>query len=73
MASFVSPAMASAARIRSLSRHSSDSLERISFCCRCAPVPLPRLAELAEQLLFERQLANPASVPVWCSERELPF
>jgi len=65
--------MASAARIRSLSRHSSESLERLSFCCRTALIPLPRLAELAEQLLFERQLRNPACCPLWLRPEELPF
>jgi len=65
--------MASAARIRSLSRHSSESLERLSFCCRTALIPLPRLAELAEQLLTERQAANPASCPLWIRPEELPF
>lgn len=65
--------MASAARIRSLSRHSSESLERLSFCCRTALIPLPRLAELAERLLFERQLGNAPSCPVWVRVEELPF
>jgi hypothetical protein len=73
LASFVSPAMASTARIHSLSRHSWQSLERISFICRTTVVPLPRLAALAEELLTERQMSNPASCPVWIRPEELPF
>jgi len=65
--------MASTARIRSLSRHSSASLERLSFCCRTALIPLPRLAELAEQLLYERQLGNPECCPLWIQPEDLPF
>jgi hypothetical protein len=65
--------MASAARIRSLSRHSAESLERISSVCRSALVPLDRLAALAEALLIERQASNPASCPVWIRPEELPF
>lgn len=65
--------MASSFRRAALERHSSDSLERLSFCCRLATIPCDRLADLAEQILFERQMLNPASVPAWCSESELPF
>lgn len=65
--------MASAARIRSLARHSAESLERISYVCRTAVLPLPRLAALAEELLTERQLSNPPSCPVWIRPEELPF
>jgi hypothetical protein len=65
--------MASSFRRAALERHSSDSLERLSFCCRLATIPCDRLAELAEQILFERQMLNPASVPAWCTESELPF
>jgi hypothetical protein len=65
--------MASAARLRSLSRHSSDSLERISWICRISLPPLPRLAALAEDLLTERQMGNPPSCPVWVRPEELPF
>ncbi|WP_094556732.1 hypothetical protein [Synechococcus sp. 1G10] len=65
--------MASSFRRIALERHSSDSLDRLSFCCRTAMVPLPRLADLAEQILFERQCLNPPSVPVWCRECDLPF
>jgi hypothetical protein len=36
-------------------------------------VPLDRLAALAEELLIERQMSNPASCPVWIREEELPF
>ena len=65
--------MASAARIHSLSRHSWQSLEQISFCCRTALIPLPRLAALAEQLLLERQLGNAPSSPAWLKPEDLPF
>jgi hypothetical protein len=65
--------MASSFRRAALERHSSDSLERLSFCCRTAVIPLARLADLAEQILFERQCLNTASVPAWCPESELPF
>ncbi|MCP9909862.1 hypothetical protein KBZ15_08085 [Cyanobium sp. BA20m-p-22] len=37
------------------------------------PAPLERLEQLCADLLFERQVATPASVPVWCPESELPF
>jgi hypothetical protein len=73
LASFPSPAMASTARIRSLSRHSAESLDRISYICRTAVLPLPRLAALAEELLVERQMSNPASCPLWIRPEELPF
>jgi hypothetical protein len=67
--------MASAARIRSISRHSSDSLDRIAFVGSLACPPLRRLAELAEQILWERQAE---AAPVWesrwePSEEEIPF
>ncbi len=65
--------MASSFRRAALERHSSDSLERLSFCCRDAVIPLHRLADLAEQILFERQCLNPVRVPSWCPENELPF
>ncbi len=65
--------MATAARIRSLSRHSSASLERLSFiCCTTCP-PLPRLGALADALLLERQLANPVTRPAWIRFEELPY
>ena len=51
--------MASKFRRAALERHSSESLDRISTICHSAWVPLPRLAELAEQILFERQAALP--------------
>jgi hypothetical protein len=65
--------MASAARLLSLSRHSSASLERLSYVCRTTLVPLPRLAELAESILFDRQLSNPPSWPVWIRPEEMPY
>ncbi|MCP9849205.1 MULTISPECIES: hypothetical protein [unclassified Cyanobium] len=65
--------MASSFRRSALERHSSDSLDRLSFCCRTALVPLPRLADLAEQILFERQLLTPASFPAWMELEQLPY
>ncbi|MCP9826016.1 hypothetical protein [Synechococcus sp. EJ6-Ellesmere] len=65
--------MASVFRFRSLARHSSDSLERLSFCCHSAVTPCRRLAELADQILFERQLLNPRIIGSAEVERELPF
>jgi predicted ATPase len=65
--------MASSCRRIALERHSSDSLERLSVCCREAVIPLHRLADLAEQILFERQCLNPVLViPGFC-ESELPY
>jgi hypothetical protein len=37
------------------------------------PAPLERVERLCADLLFERQVATPASVPVWCPDSELPF
>ena len=51
--------MASAFRRAALERHSSESLDRISTICYSAWVPLSRLAELADQILTERQAALP--------------
>ncbi len=65
--------MASAFRRSALERHSSDSLERLSYCCRLATIPCDRLAELAEQILFERQLLTPASFPAWMELEQLPY
>lgn len=73
LASFLAPAMASSARIRSLSLHSAESLERISTICRSTAQPLPRLAALAEALLADRQASNPPSCPAWIRLDELPF
>ena len=65
--------MASAFRRAALERHSSESLDRISSICHSAWVPLPRLAELADQILTERQCLNPVRViPGFC-ESELPY
>jgi hypothetical protein len=66
--------MASASRIRAFQLLSSRILE---FLCEEAsahrPAPLERLERLCADLLFDRQLTTPASVPVWCPESELPF
>lgn len=66
--------MASASRIRAFQLLSSRTLE---FLCEEAsahrPAPLERLERLCADLLLERQVATPASVPVWCPESELPF
>jgi hypothetical protein len=51
--------MASKFRRAALERHSSESLDRISTICHSAWVPLSRLAELADQILTERQAALP--------------
>ena len=66
--------MATASRIRAFQLLSSSTLE-----CLCeeaaahCPAPLERLERLCADLLFDRQLATPPSVPSWCSESELPF
>ena len=66
--------MASASRIRAFQLLSSRTLE---FLCEEAsahrPAPLERLERLCADLLFDRQLTTPASVPVWCPESELPL
>ena len=66
--------MASASRIRAFQLLSARTLE---FLCEEAsahrPAPLERLERLCADLLFDRQLTTPASVPVWCPESELPF
>jgi hypothetical protein len=65
--------MASKFRRSALERHSSESLDRISLICHSAWVPLSRLAELADQILTERQCLNPVRViPGFC-ESELPY
>ena len=67
-------AIASESRIRAFQLLSSRTLE---FLCEEAsahrPAPLERLERLCADLLFDRQLTTPASVPVWCPESELPF
>jgi hypothetical protein len=65
--------MASAFRRAALERHSSESLDRISTICHSSWVPLPRLAELADQILTERQCLNPVRVIPGFSESELPY
>jgi len=66
--------IASESRIRAFQLLSSRTLE---FLCEEAsghrPDPLERLEQLCSDLLFERQEARPASVPLWCPESELPF
>jgi hypothetical protein len=66
--------MASASRTRAFQLLSSRTLELL---CEEAsahlPTPLERLERLCADLLFERQVATPASVPVWCPESELPY
>ena len=63
--------IASESRIRAFQLLSSRILELL---CEEAsahrPAPLERLCS---DLLFERQVATPASVPAWCPESELPF
>ena len=67
-------AIASESRIRAFQLLSSRTLELL---CKEAsahrPAPLERVEQLCADLLFERQVATPASVPVWCPESELPF
>ena len=66
--------MATASRIRAFQLLSSRTLELL---CKEAsahrPAPMERVEQLCADLLFERQVATPASVPVWCPESELPF
>ena len=66
--------IASESRIRAFQLLSSRTLELL---CEEAsahrPAPLERVEQLCADLLFERQVATPASVPVWCPESELPF
>ncbi len=47
--------MASIARKQSLSRFRSELLDELSYCCQLAANPCLRLAELADELLYERQ------------------
>ena len=54
--------MASIARKQSLSRFSCELLDELSFCCQLAANPRLRLAELADELLFERQSQLPEQV-----------
>ena len=51
--------MASLARKQSLSRFSSGLLDELSFCCQLAANPRLRLAELDDELLYERQSQLP--------------
>ena len=70
-------AIASESRIRAFQLLSSRTLEPLweeASAHRPAPLErLERLEQLCSDLLFERQVARPASVPLWCPESELPF
>ena len=66
--------MASASRTRAFQLLSSRTLELLwEEASAHRPVPLERLEQLCADLLFERQVATPASVPVWCPVSELPY
>ncbi len=54
--------MASIARKQSLSRFSSALLDELSYCCQLAANPRLRVAELDDELLYERQSQLPAEV-----------
>ena len=65
--------MATASRIRSLRSLSSRTLELLwEEASAHRPAPLGRLGRLCADLLFDRQLLNPALVSSF-SESELPF
>ncbi len=66
--------MVSASRIRTFQLLNSRTLELLwEEASAHRPAPLERLEQLCADLLFERQVATPASVPVWYPESELPF
>ena len=66
--------MASASRTRAFRLLSSRTLELLwEEASAHRPAPLERLEQLCADLLLSRQVATPASVPVWCPESELPF
>jgi hypothetical protein len=54
--------MASIARKQSLSRFSCELHDELSYCCQLAANPCLRLAELADELLYERQSQLPEQV-----------
>jgi hypothetical protein len=54
--------MASIARKQSLCRFSSGLLDELSYCCQLAAKPRLWLAELADELLYERQSQQPEQV-----------
>jgi len=54
--------MASIARKQSLSRFSCELLDELSYCCQLAANPRLRLAELADELPYERQSQLPEQV-----------
>ena len=54
--------MASIARKQSLSRFRSELLDELSYCCQLAANHCLRLAELADELLYERQSQLPEQV-----------
>jgi hypothetical protein len=66
--------IASASRIRAFQLLSSPTLELLwEEASAHRPAPLERLEQLCSDLLFERQEARPASVPLWYPESELPY
>ncbi|MFU8885388.1 MAG: hypothetical protein ACNA8O_08020 [Cyanobacteriota bacterium] len=66
--------MATASRIRAFQLLSSRTLELLwEEASAHRPAHLERVEQLCADLLFERQVATPASVPVWCPESELPI
>ena len=66
--------MASASRTRAFQLLSSHTLELLwEEASAHRPAPLERLERLCADVLFERQLANAPSVPLWCPESEIPF
>ncbi|MCT0203799.1 hypothetical protein KQ302_01520 [Synechococcus sp. CS-602] len=52
---------------------SSSRLEDLLWIASGSEAPCRRVAELAGQILFERQLATPARCPVGVGLQELPF
>jgi len=54
--------MASIARKQFLSRFSCELLDELSTCCQLAANPRLRLAELSDELLYERQSQLPEQV-----------
>lgn len=52
---------------------SSEALEDLLWIAEGESAPCRRVARLVADLLFERQLATPASCPLWIRPEELPF
>ena len=66
--------MDTASRIRAFQLLSTRTLKLLwEEASAHRPAPLERVERLCADLLFERQVATPASVPVWCPDSELPF